>query len=35
MNKLNEMKKIKTKLDELEKEQALVYISMAERLYGY
>ena len=35
MNKLNETKKIKTKIDEIEKEKVLVYISMIERLYGY
>ena len=35
MNKSNEMKKIKTKIDELEKEKALVCISMTERLHGY
>ena len=35
MNKLNEMNKIKTKIDELEKEKCLVCISMTERLYGY
>ena len=35
MTKLNEMKKARTKIDELEKEKALVYISMIEILYGY
>ena len=35
MNKLNEMKKIKTKIDELKKEKALVCISLTERLSGY
>ena len=29
------MKKIRTKIDALEKENALVYFSMKERLYGY
>ena len=34
INKLNEMKKIETKIDELEKEKCIVCISMTERLYG-
>ena len=33
--KLNEMKKIKTKINELEKEKDLACISITERLYGY
>ena len=33
--KLNEIKKIKTKINELEKEKDLACISMTERLYGY
>ena len=35
MNKLNEIKKIITKIDKLEKEKCLVCISMTERLNGY
>ena len=35
IDKLNKMKKIRTKTDELEKEKALACISMTERLYGY
>ena len=29
------MKKIKIKINEIEKERCLTYISMTERLYGY
>ena len=35
INKPNEMKKIKTKINDLEKERDLACISMTERLYGY
>ena len=35
MNKLNEMKKIRIKIDELEMEKDLVCTSMTERLYRY
>ena len=35
INKLNEMKKIRTKINALEKEKDLACISMTERLYRY
>ena len=35
INKLNDKKKINTKINEKEKEKDLACISMAERLYGY